>query len=776
MKISLFNFLCYRGLHSFRFPSRGVVLLAGESGSGKSSILKAIEFALYGVGKNLFTFNTTKCHVEIVIDGLKIFRQRGPNVLKLVREGESTVYIDDVAQSIIDEHFGNETVYGYTNVCHQDIICPFLLGNNADKIKLLEHVAFKSQNFIYKKKLQDLLHNTENLRKKLIAQVEMSQASFNEIQSKIKSKNINPETNYASAAIYKAQVDELVKKIHQLDIAIKEASTHMALLNKTTSSLEILQKEFTNITNIINTHVGKDSNIDQFISESNTSINSHNSSIAQIQSYKQNLAANKEIERQIALLSAQQQDCYNSFISINGGVSDDLSPFEIITKAGQQAEEQVHQVNLSALTTARTNLVKCQQFFFQPDICLSGKKILKNLMLPAVFKFDINQTFTLARYIALADEVKNIQDVSGAIFGNCPGCNMELVVVNNEILDSSTVHTEISQDQNTIFRKFCQHIDTIRENVKFADKILADIEAEIAKYQQNIKITELAKQYKQLYNTAKIYHDKPKIASLQISENPDVAISRLTAERNKLQQAVMAVTTNSVKLESILRQISESEQYIKENKNIGQTLKQDQSAFAEFQRELEECQKNINDSEWVLLYRQKKKEHEVLQSELVKTQAYYNNLCMFRNMILDCESELFEQTLNSLSSSVNSELENLFTSSILINLRTEVKANVRTGIDLGILFKGEIYKSHTQLSGGESKRLGVAFSLAFNKYVNGRFLILDETLSCVGTQLRLDTIELLKEVGKTKLVIIVNHDIVEGQFDFVVNAGTEVTR
>ena len=116
---------------------------------------------------------------------------------------------------------------------------------------------------------------------------------------------------------------------------------------------------------------------------------------------------------------------------------------------------------------------------------------------------------------------------------------------------------------------------------------------------------------------------------------------------------------------------------------------------------------------------------------------------------------------------VNNELEKLFKTSITISLQSEVKASVRTGIDINILYKEFQYKSHKNLSGGEESRLGIGFLLALNKYVGAKFLILDETLSCVGNDLRIDTIEALKTISNDKLVIIVNHDCVTGVFDYV---------
>ena len=71
MKLKLINFRCYTE-KTFDFGEKGLALLSGPSGQGKSSLLMAINFVLYGTGTKVVTYGKTSCCVELEFDDLKI--------------------------------------------------------------------------------------------------------------------------------------------------------------------------------------------------------------------------------------------------------------------------------------------------------------------------------------------------------------------------------------------------------------------------------------------------------------------------------------------------------------------------------------------------------------------------------------------------------------------------------------------------------------------------------------------------------------------------------
>ena len=133
MKLKLTNFRCYSE-KTFDFGENNLSLLSAPSGSGKSSILMGINFALFGLGNKIVSFGQSTSIVELTYDDLQITRKRKPNVLIVKNIIDGSTYLDDVAQSVIDKKFG--TCFSITGYMEQDA------SNSFIKMKPMEKLAF----------------------------------------------------------------------------------------------------------------------------------------------------------------------------------------------------------------------------------------------------------------------------------------------------------------------------------------------------------------------------------------------------------------------------------------------------------------------------------------------------------------------------------------------------------------------------------------------------------------------------------------------------------
>lgn len=178
MRLSLINFRHHQKLE-LELPSQGVILLSGVSGAGKSTVLSAFEYLLYGKLRKISTFETTKTIVTLTYDGIAlksfedekgnhpefitIMRRRDPSTLQLTCGDR--IYKDDEAQGIINRLFGSEDVFLASSYLKQGERSILLDGKNTDKMLLIEQFAFNDDNIAkYKEVLsEEMKKSTRNL-------------------------------------------------------------------------------------------------------------------------------------------------------------------------------------------------------------------------------------------------------------------------------------------------------------------------------------------------------------------------------------------------------------------------------------------------------------------------------------------------------------------------------------------------------------------------------------------------------------------------------------
>ena len=70
MLITLNNFKCWKQLE-YDLGNQGITLLSGKSGVGKTSIIEAIIFALFGTGRKITKIGEKSCSVKLTTQWVK---------------------------------------------------------------------------------------------------------------------------------------------------------------------------------------------------------------------------------------------------------------------------------------------------------------------------------------------------------------------------------------------------------------------------------------------------------------------------------------------------------------------------------------------------------------------------------------------------------------------------------------------------------------------------------------------------------------------------------
>lgn len=174
MEVLVQNFRCWKKF-SQTFPN-GISLLAGKSGCGKSSILDAISWAMYGKVAKVAprTCPGSKTLVRISFQGWMVERCRKPNRLLVKVHGQE--YTASSAQSEIEKAFGSYSTWLSTCYISQGNMVELLSVTPVDRLRILEELFCRGdidkrdkRMLDMKKDIQDLSAKTKDIASKISA-------------------------------------------------------------------------------------------------------------------------------------------------------------------------------------------------------------------------------------------------------------------------------------------------------------------------------------------------------------------------------------------------------------------------------------------------------------------------------------------------------------------------------------------------------------------------------------------------------------------------------
>jgi DNA repair exonuclease SbcCD ATPase subunit len=209
IKLSLKNFKKYKQFE-LELPSTGFIRLHGVSGAGKTSILQAITYALYGkCNGSVNTWNEKSSRVELNAFGLNIVRTRGPNEVVV----NDVVFSDDADNLIASTLNMNRLEFDLSSYVKQQSENSILALSPAEQLNVIHQLAFKgkSPNEV-KDKLKASLNTTtgelisvENLLLRIEASIKetQDQVLFEESRTTAPSKSLDEVRTISSQATAK---------------------------------------------------------------------------------------------------------------------------------------------------------------------------------------------------------------------------------------------------------------------------------------------------------------------------------------------------------------------------------------------------------------------------------------------------------------------------------------------------------------------------------------------------------------------------------------------
>ena len=804
IKLTLKNFKCYQE-KTFEF-NKGFVLIEGQSGVGKTTILQAIIFVLYGKGKNLKMNGKTSCSVQLEYDDLIIFRSKNPNKLVI-----NDIIESEEAQNIINKKFGD--TFDVTSYISQTSLNSFILMNPVDKLEFLEKFAFKDIDLTdiksrnkteINKRKDDLIKIVHNLE--LTSKIFQEMEEPTKIEFPIKSKPSSYEKITKNQEIKLKNCNIRIKK---LQIEIKK-----------------LQDEINDL-KIFNTFIkDKELNIDtltyfleelslqeQNISYDDNILNEYKNRLKILLSNNKLLIKQKQYLENIQKLKVMKDTEIEKYTNEINNISNNLwkeyskEECENIIKDTKECLKDA-----TIITSYKNNL---KDYFVDPLI-LQNKKLEKDNLIKQleIFKQLYNQKFIY----------------------NCPSCSNKLQIIDNKLSIYTDILSEYSymdvEDINSkivTIEKQLKKLDTfiiteenkldkylkIENNInditsQYEDKLdeetLSDDLDNIKTYynfqlKQETKLSEIENSLsEEKFSTSfKIFLKDNNKLKLEIEELENISgKNNEISSEEELRELIIIEEKNKESFERLIKDKEKKYQEILKNKKDIETLKNNHIEKYQTINNVEKINKEIKDKEnQIITYENDIQTHTLNLNQINKYNIYiqdfekysnfknkiiqlenqekehrkkYNAAILLKEKILEAESIAILNIIETINNHSQVYLDHFFPDNpILVKLQTfkETKKDNKPQITIDIDYKG-METDLASLSGGELSRVILAFTLALSEIFNSPILLLDESTASLDQESTTIVFDAIKENFKNKFVLIVAHQVILGIFDKII--------
>lgn len=812
MKLKLINFKCYLE-KTFEFDDNKFILISASSGSGKSTILMAIQYALYGIGSNVKHYGKTNCSVEFEYDGMKIIRTKKKRVIV------NDEFEDDIAQNIINKKFGD--AFNVTSYIAQSALNSFILMNPTSKLEFLEKFAFKDVNLIeIKNKCKNLINQKNEELNKTIYQLEMA-------------KNILSELNEPEVikCPFKCKDKEMYEKYVKNE-QIKNTNCDKRI-KKSKDTINKIQKEINDL-NILNSYIESKNDFINCLSDE-----LDNLSIEDLNIVYQGDDKLKEYKERLNILLSRKE-----FETLNNKYKEDIKKLEEMKiEEIQKYKKEITSIE-SKLWIEHTK-EECESSIKDTkDFLKDAKRVsfLQKQIDDCISYEDLeNFKIKLENYRSELDSKKKKLEIlkqQGKIY-SCPSCKSKLhfkedkLCFNNikelnvenidekEILEYiknlnnkiKKLELDIPNEENKIIQQtkiqkeinsiLSQYEDELNEiNIEDDLQVLENyyktqlrLEDKKETVDQSLKNEEFSSSYKLFEKD--LLRLKQKIKKLDIIENIldekyseeelrniiieeqniKERLERVLEKRKKIKEDKLKYNNQIEELKnkhiikySLIQSIDDLNIIINENKNI---INENQTKKEKCSETLENIEKYNNYLTQIEKYQSLKNKIKDLEDKEKDEKKRYNAALLFKENILQAESIAIYNIIESINIHAQTYLDNFFVDNpIIVKLLSFKEAKNDNKLDKAQINIEIDYKGYecdlNDLSGGEISRIVLAFTLALCEMFNSQILLLDECTSSLNQELTTSVFDTIKDNFKHTTVIVVAHQVIEGVFDQII--------
>jgi len=816
MKVLINNFRCL-SYYKINFNHQGTILLKGESGVGKSTILDAIAWCLFGKIKDVYpnyeliNKKKIKVFVKIKWKDLEIKREKNSDRFRIKINDKQ--YEGDEAQSIIIQRFGDYETWLISSYIIQDEKNLFLSLTNNDKFNFLDKLVFdenKSREYI--DKINKNIVKSENY-------VEFSNKLLKDQYKVINEK----ESLYDFSSIKNLNENDIENVLSELNNTLNEQIEYNIERNTKLNNLKSLKNKLTNLQNINIQSINIPDHLLNFTNRFKI-----------IEPYKEQIIKNIQLKNSIDKIIENKiftiQD-YNNILEYEKNkllidqccqyfsIDYNITFFENKLKELLDIESIYKKRNeLNSIQLPNIIPLKENNIQLEPNKISESKNYLENLKTEL-----INLNNELSKLNLL------IQNESTCYL--CPVCQSNLQIKNNQLLKYDNINFDELRNKKQELELQIFHVKKkIKDHSIEYEKLKKQHELNVKKIEQirldnhNIELKNEKNKY--------IIERKNKL-ELEIKEFENInGIKLIEIENNKLKydiqylNKILFVINRNENINRELLQYSSKEiidtinyqniikfdfenqfnfndiefikyfdkikKYYHENLKIQNLINDRNQQILSVQNEIIKLEEwltiNKNTYDLSIIKNKIKYNHDIqrlfpiyhdyiklktktsdLEVELNTIINKINNAYKLKDIIIETECNVLKNITSTINEYINYFCKEIFDQHMMVKLELikKMKNHDKHNINFSFYYKNSLRKNYQSLSGGEKSRFSLAITCAIAKITNTPFIIFDEVINSINFELKKKIIDVLEKNFNVPIIIVM-HDSVEGIFNHTI--------
>jgi DNA repair exonuclease SbcCD ATPase subunit len=825
MKLTLTNFRCYTK-QTFEFDEETTTLITGPSGHGKTTILLAIQFVLYGSTnqKFLVSYNKTSCEVvlEYNLRNIKFIvkRTKRPNILNLVLNNNSikSNYEDKEAQVVINRYFGNRYATSFLDL------------SQLDKLQFLQEIANSDCDVqTLKSRIKTEIGSLNTELATLSGQISSSESILALWQ---KPRVVTPpiprpfNTQIEDPAVLSAMKMDLLERLSDMrkraDLFHSLSGQAQALRQTAFGGLDDDPGKLQSMLEELNA-----------IEERRTVLERLRKSHFAVEECVQQLKLCEDVSStDIVLL---EREIVNADAAVaNAQRLEEVRRFREVEAEYLEALAAETSEHLNACDTIERELVGL------PEPRGSFKDIQETL-----FRLGEARAFNSRHLLeSVVEEIENLKRQFFKHF-HCFNCNHPFTINmdtfemsdNPPVPSTEEVSKQLPKEQcGTTSRsdvqpkeaqpkEACERVKQLKKlewikeqivlnNVTISNTDKKSLERELRSCELRLKLVGLGEfvQSKHLVKLSKkVKKLRPKVVTSDVEEDVWLDVDKVKDAKRDLEIRLNCKRNQLLRRQTLLAKIDKREPYdeleheevnkrfmevsidvesLNRKARVREELAKLEQKLIELQYEDDELEKLGQEQSEIdsrLEYLERLREYEAYQAQLAKyatlehdllqlqndkkgVERRYLKTLLFRQKVIEAEHESLQQTVDMVNAHLDMLLQDFFSESfgdpiqIYLDL---VNDNKRPRVDTVINYKGNKidYKS---LSTGEYTRVKLAFDLAFKEILDEHIVMLDECTANLDQDLSTKIFAKIQSTFTSKTILVVAHQVVTGAFDHII--------